>query len=202
MAKHNEDDMNDIDLEATGEDNVDETELEATEAGVNDKLKDLRTKLKTCEAEKMEHLEQLQRAKAEFLNARKRMETEKVEAKERAVDGLIEKLLPMHDSFTAAMDNEDSWNAVDKSWRKGVEAIYSQLTNLMQSYDVAAVNPTGQLFDPEHHEAMGYEPVNDEAQHDTIVKVLQVGFVRGNGNTARTIRPARVIVGNVSNTTD
>jgi molecular chaperone GrpE len=184
------------DFELTGEDNLDEPDLEDVEATNSNKLKALRDKLKTCEAEKMEHLEQLQRTKAEFLNARKRLEDEKHEAKERAVDKLIEQLLPMYDSFAMATDNEEVWNSVDENWRTGVEAIHSQLKSILQSYQVHEVNPKGEHFDPEHHEAMGHEPVTDEALHDTVVKVLQVGFERTAGSEARSVRPARVIVGN------
>jgi len=184
------------DIELTGEDTVDETELEAVEENSSNKLKVLRNKLKVCESEKMEHLEQLQRTKAEFLNARKRLEDEKLEAKERAVDRVIIQLLPMYDSFTMAMANQETWEAVDANWRNGVEAIYSQLKSILQSYNVEEVNPKGAVFDPEHHEAMGYEPVDNEEQHDTIVNVLQIGFKRNEANDDRHIRPARVIVGN------
>ncbi len=71
----------DIDLESTGDDHAVEPELEAEETTSNNKLKDLRAKLKACEAEKMDHLEQLQRAKADFLNARKRLEDERARDK-------------------------------------------------------------------------------------------------------------------------
>lgn len=199
MGENN--DINEVqeDIELTGEDNVDEPEIESVEEVSNDKLKTLRDKLKVCEAEKMEHLENLQRAKAEFLNVRKRLEAEKMEAKERATDTAIENLLPMYDSFTMALANEETWNQVDENWRKGVEAIYSQLKSILQSYKVVEMNPKGQPFDPEHHEAMGYEPVEDDSQHDTVVKVLQAGFAREKEEGMRYIRPARVIVGNFSN---
>lgn len=199
MIDNKDDSSQDIDLEMTGEDNRDEPDLETEETTSNNKLKTLRDKLKTCESEKMEYLEQLQRTKAEFLNARKRLEDEKLEAKERAVDKLIEQLLPMYDSFAMAMGNDDVWNSVDENWRKGVEAIYSQLKTIMQSYQVHEVNPKGEAFDPEHHEAMGHEPVDEEAKHDTVVNVLQVGFIRTTDTEDRTVRPARVIVGNYTN---
>lgn len=199
MTDKNEKNSQDIDLETTGEDNIDEPDLEEIETSSNDKLKLLRNKLKACEAEKMEHLEQAQRAKAEFLNARKRLEDEKLEAKERAVDAIIEKLVPLYDSFAMATTNEEVWNSVDENWRNGMDAIYSQLKSLLQSYNVTEVNPKGELFDPEHHEAMGHEPVETESEHDVVVKVLQVGFIRTTGGNERPVRPARVIVGNYSN---
>ncbi len=200
MSDNKEENSQDIDVEVTGEDNVDEPELESVEEHHTSKLKQLRDKLKGCEQEKMEHLEHLQRAKAEFLNAKKRLEEEKTEAKERAVDKLIDQLLPMYDSFTMAMGNDEVWGSVDESWRNGVEAIYAQLKSILQSYHVTEVNPQGEPFDPKQHEAMGYEAVGEEKAHDTVVQVLQVGFVRTVGEDTRAIRPARVMVGNFTET--
>jgi len=198
--KHkNEPESNVEEFEFTGENNAEDFELADAEKNSSNKLKDLRTKLKACEQEKMQHLEQLQSTKAEFLNARKRLEDEKFEAKERTIDKAAEQLLPLYDSFTLAMADEAAWAAIDANWRKGVEAIYSQLKAILQSYQVTELNPKGALFDPLHHEAMGYEDVTDEAAHDTIVKVLQVGFERKNGDLVRALRPARVIIGNYTN---
>ncbi len=185
----------DIDLEATGEDNAVDTELEDMEATSNNKLKTLQAKLKACEAEKMELLEQSQRAKAEFLNARKRLEDERLRDRERMVEAHIETLIPLYDSFAMAMGNQAAWEAVDKNWRVGVEGIFAQLQSLFASYNVKIENTPGGTFDPQKHEALQNEPVTDEAAHDTILKVVQAGFSRTNAEGETVIRPARVIVG-------
>jgi molecular chaperone GrpE len=185
----------DIDLETTGEDNSVETELEDEEATSSNKLKDLRAKLKTCEAEKMTNLEQIQRTKADFLNARKRLEEERVRDRERMTEAHVEELIPLYDSFMMAMSNKSAWEAVDKNWRVGVEGIFAQLQTLFASYNVAIETPEGKQFDPQKHDALKNEPVTDEAAHNTILNVIQPGFIR-QGSTGETIiRPARVIVG-------
>ena len=198
MEKNTNDTEFQEDIELTGEDNAVEPELEDIEDNSNTKVKKMREKLKECESEKMEHLENLQRAKAEFLNSKKRLEEERLQDKERAVRSQIEKLLPMCDSFHMAMYDKEAWNAIDEQWRKGVEGIHNQLHNILNSYGVTEVNPTGDDFDPQNHEAMANVPVTDKKLHGKVVQVLQNGFVRTEGNTEVLLRPARVTVGELT----
>lgn len=183
------------DLEPLDDDIAQEEELEDIEEINSTKLKEVKRKLKVCEAEKMEHLENLQRAKAEFLNAKRRLEEERTLDKERAVTKQIEKLLPMCDSFHMAMANKEAWDSVDPTWRRGVESIHTQLQAILTSYGVEEVNPVGAEFNPQEHEAMTNVTVDNKAHHNTIVSVIQNGFVRTVGGKSQLIRPARVIVG-------
>lgn len=182
-------------LEPTGEDNVDEPELEDVEATGQSKIKQLQAKLKACEAEKAAHLDDLQRVKADFLNARRRLEEEKEREKERAITDHIKKLLPLCDSFYMAMSNTEVWEAVDPEWRKGVESINDQLQKILQSYGVTEINPLGEEFDPNQHEAVSEVPVTDETQNNSVVEVIQNGYVRTTADTSELVRPARVSVG-------
>lgn len=184
-----------VDLELTGEDNIDEPSDDEIESDRNAKIKKLQAKLKACEAEKTEHLDNLQRAKAEFLNARKRLEDEKKREKERQTISHVQKLLPLYDSFTMAMHNTEAWNAVDADWRKGVESIYAQLQKTLTAYGVAEVSPLGEEFDPMQHEAMSEVTVDDAAQDHKIVSVIQKGFTITIEGKTELIRPARVTVG-------
>tara|TARA_B100000745_G_scaffold69298_1_gene41290 strand:+ start:1965 stop:2567 length:603 start_codon:yes stop_codon:yes gene_type:complete len=194
----NENEVQD-DIELTGEDNAVEPELEEIEGNSNAKVKKLRDKLKECEAEKMEHLENLQRVKAEFLNSKKRLEEERLKDKERAVNDQIEKLLPLCDSFHMAMANKEAWDAVDAQWRSGIEGIHAQLHSILSSYNVSEVSPLGEEFDPQQHEAMGNAPVTEETENGKVVQVIQNGFVRTTPQGDVLLRPARVIVGEISN---
>jgi molecular chaperone GrpE len=185
----------DIDLESTNEDNFVETELEDTEATTSNKLQTLKAKLKACETEKMENLEQVQRAKADFLNARKRLEEERLRDRERMIESHVEELIPLYDSFTMAMSNKVAWEAIDKNWRVGVEGIFAQLQGMFASYNVTIDVPVGKPFDPQKHDALKNEEVTDATQHDTILNVVQAGFIRKGSTGDSIIRPARVIVG-------
>lgn len=196
--KNTNDDEFQNELELEDEVDIAETELEDAEENSADKIKKLRNKLKECEKEKMEHLENLQRAKAEFLNGKKRLEEERTRDKDRAISNQIEKLLPMCDSFHMAMSNKEAWDTTEETWRKGIESIYTQLQSILSSYNVIEVDPTGELFNPNMHEAMTNVPVDDKKDHHRVINVVQNGFVRKIGDREELIRPARVTVGDYS----
>ena len=167
-------------------------EPEVAELTAGQKLKSLRDKLKNCEAEKRQHLEDLQRAKADFLNHRKRLEEDKERDRQRITEGHLRDLLPLCDSFQMAMKDTEAWNAVPDSWRLGVEAIYGQLKSLLKANQVELIDPLGQPFDPEKHEAVSSRPPGpeEEAEPDTVLEVVQPGYLaRG-----EVIRPAKVII--------
>lgn len=186
--------MTNDEIEYTGEDNPEETDLEAAEASTDDRLKGLREKLKRCEKEKAANLEDLQRAKADFLNSRKRLEEELVVAKSRFEVGYIERLLPLYDSFAMAMSNQEVWLTVPENWRVGVESIFSQLQSILNDLGAEAIDPTGEQFDPEKHEAVS--SVSVEASDDgKVISVIQKGFVINKNGSESLVRPARVTVG-------
>lgn len=167
----------------------DDTDLVDEEERSIDKIKALREKLATCEKEKMAHLDELQRTKADFLNSRKRLEEQKRIDVERSVDEFIYSLLPICDSFHMAMSNKKTWESVDRNWRVGIEAINSQLEKLLASYSVTALDPINEHFDPQKHEALGTTE-DDNGEPDTVAQVIQPGFSR-NGVI---IRPAKVLL--------
>ncbi len=192
VNKHNEIDS-EIDL--TNEENDDAThELVDSEARSEDKIKQLRQKLQQCEEEKRTIREEVGRTQADFLNARKRLEEDTTRDRERQLERHIEALLPLCDSFTMALGSE-SWAAADPAWKTGIEGIYAQLQQLLRQYDVETVDPTGKPFDPHEHEAVGHVAVSED-KGDTIVTVMQPGYVRTAKGQFTIIRPARVIIGN------
>lgn len=166
-------------------------DLETEEAGMNDKLKQLREKLKACEEEKQKAQDDLQRARADFLNSRRRLEEQLERDKERATDKILTELITLIDSFDTAMMDKKLWESTDEKWRTGVEAIYAKLLGILSSKNVTATDPLGLPFNPEEHEAVSNTIVEDDAHVDTIMAVLQKGFVR-NGIP---LRPAKVVVG-------
>jgi len=187
--------MNDDEFEPTGEDVAADEELEDIEENSAIQIKKLKEKLRLSEKEKMEHLEDLQRAKADFLNGKRRLEEEKERSKERQVIAHVEKLIPLCDSFRMAKSDKAAWDAIDVTWRKGIESIENQLQSILNSYGVVEISPEGEEFDPSLHEAMTSVPVQDKAQHHTIMQVIQNGFILKRGDSQELIRPARVIVG-------
>lgn len=168
-----------------------EMDEETGEATLQDKLKTLKKKLAACDEEKRAYLEDLQRVRADFLNSKRRLEEQFSRDKERATDKILIELLSLADSFDTAMKDKELWNSIDEKWRVGVEAIHTKLSSILSSNNVETIDPLGQKFNPEEHNAVSNTPVEKEKDIDTVVGVLQKGFKR-NGTV---IRPAMVVVG-------
>lgn len=167
-----------------------ESELVDVEELVAEKLKSSRDKLKACEEEKRTALEDLQRAKADFLNGRKRLEEQLMRDRIRITSAHIEELLPLADSFNMAISSP-TWDTVEERWRKGVEGILMQLSGILKGYGVTTIETTGVPFNPALHEAVANVEVKTTEEIDTVVTILQKGYKQGDV----VIRPAKVTVG-------
>ncbi len=135
----------------------------------------------------LEHLrDRYLRKLAEFDNFRKRTEREKSELWQQAAADLIGALVPVLDNFELALRHAD---ADPESLRQGVEMIARQLWDILERQGLERIDPLGQAFDPELHEAV--QRVEDsEHQPGTVTQVLAKGYrVRG-----RLVRPAMVAV--------
>lgn len=195
MVKDNNEN-NEVDVEITNEENnIEDIELEELEGKEADKTKKFREKLKACEEQKKEILDELQRAKAEFLNAKKRLEDEKIQDRVRTKIRHVEELLPLCDSFQMAMNDKEAWEKADKAWRNGVEGIHMQLKQLLNSYNVSTMSVEGEAFNPHRHEAVGTEAVDSKEKQDIVLTVVQQGYEMKMGDKVEIIRPARVTTG-------
>lgn len=161
---------------------TDDVSLAEEEAHSTAKIKKLQAKLKLCEQEKTTHLEELQRAKADFLNARKRLEAHTETLIARATSAHIESLLPLCDSFELAM-KDPAWSTADDNWRKGVEGIYNQLQAILRGYGVSSIEALNTPFNPHEHEAL-------RGEGDMVTEVYQTGYKLND----TVIRPAKVSV--------
>ena len=196
MVNKKEHNPNQDDIEITNESSeILEPELEDVENTANQKIKILRDKLKETEAKLMDLREELQRSKADFLNAKRRLEEERLQDRKRTINKHIEKLLPICDSFYLAMLDKETWAKADEKWRQGIEGIYSQLMSLLNSYQVSPYDPTGEVFDHNRHEALAMVPVTEPKQNNHVLSVIQLGYEIINSDHTDIIRPARVTVG-------
>ncbi len=176
----------DVEMEMTEAEaaHLEDTELADEEAMSQDKLKKLKDKLKRAEEEKMTAMEDLARAKADFLNARRRLEEERVSDRERTKLGFVEDLLPLCDSFTMAL-SDPAFEALPDNLKKGILGINLQLASVLKDHNVEEFGKIGDTFDPNLHEALA-----DDGGGSEIKDVLQKGYKMGE----RVIRPAKVIV--------
>jgi molecular chaperone GrpE len=122
---------------------------------------------------------------AEFDNFRKRTDRERVEIKRHANEELLRDLLPVLDNFERAL--EHSADSESSAFREGVEMIAKQLWDTLERQGIQVVDPLGEPFSPEFHEAV--HRVEDRTlEPGTIASVLARGYLC-NG---RLIRPAMV----------
>lgn len=196
MVNMNNDDA-DIEFDVTNDEDLElnETEVVDIEEKSGAKLKKISEKLAHCEEEKKKILDESQRSRADFLNARKRLEEERASDRVRYKKMHVLELLPLCDSFQMAMSDEVAWEKADKAWRTGIEGINTQLLNILESYGVIAINPQGEHFNPHRDEAIGTEEVADKKLVDTVVSVVQRGYEMKTGDTSEIIRHARVTTG-------
>ena len=167
-----------------------DTDEEGKELGSSAKLKQLREKLKVAIDEKLQYLTGWQKEKAEFINIRRRDEESKQEFYKFAVQGLLEELLPVLDSFDMAMSNKEAWNAVSGEWRAGMETIYSQFKGILAKNGVEAFGEIGNPADPAKFHMIGVDNTDDGKLDHTVSAVLQKGYMF----KEKVLRPAMVRV--------
>jgi molecular chaperone GrpE len=195
MVDNNDKKDVDVDVEMEEDAHTEDVELEEIEDRGDAKVKKLREKLKLAEEEKRKAQDDLQLARADFLNARRRLEEDRARDRIRSKKQFVEDLLPLCDSFHLAMSDTEAWEKAEASWRKGIEGIHSQLQAILREYGVSVMQAAGAAFDPNRHEAVGTEEVTDPKLDDTVVSVMQNGYEITFDGKTEIIRPARVTTG-------
>ncbi len=118
-----------------------------------------------------------QRARAEFANYKKRNERERRELFQRAALDTLRSLLPIIDDFDRAFESVPD-EICDDPWIGGVSMIQRKFNNLLEQYEVEAIDPTGGPFDPNLHQAIGAED-SDEVESGCVIETLQKGYRAG-----------------------
>ena len=136
-----------------------------------------------------DYWDQMMRLRAEIENNRKRAERDIENAHKYALKNFIENLLPVIDSMEMGMAAARSDNATLESIREGSEMTMSMLLQLLEKQGLETIDPLGEKFDPERHQAMSMVDSADAAPN-TVVEVMQKGFALND----RLVRPAMVVV--------
>jgi len=160
------------------------------EADLNKTLKKLRADLKQVKKERVEYLTGWQKERADFANYKKQEEDRKTMLSESMRERILSRFLTVMDSFNMAFANKEAWEKVDANWRKGVEYIHSQMTNVFEEYGVKELGVVGEVFDPNIHESIEMLDTDKNELNHTIAVVIQKGYKLGD----RVLRPARVNV--------
>ena len=144
----------------------------------------------TPEAQVAKVTDQLLRALAEAENMRRRSKREIEDARKYAVANFARDVLTVADNLRRALDAvpEDAAASEDlKALSEGVGLTERELLAMMERHGIRKVNPMGEKFDPNLHQAM-FEADTPGADPGTVIEVAQAGFVIGD----RLLRPAMV----------
>lgn len=145
----------------------------------------LEEQLRQAEAQAQTHHDAWLRARAEADNMRKRAQVDIANAHKYALEGFSSALLPVRDSLEAALATE---TITVESLREGVELTLRQVDNAFEKFAIKEVNPTGEKFDPNRHQAM--TAVESDQPANTVLHVFQKGYTLND----RVLRPALVTV--------
>jgi molecular chaperone GrpE len=132
-----------------------------------------------------ERLRDLQRLQAEYVNYRRRVERDRDVARETAVAGVLEQLLPVLDDVHLARQHGDLEGTP-------FAAIADKLESVLGRFGLARFGDAGEAFDPSVHEALMHTEADlpEGTETTTVVQVLQPGYRAGD----RVLRAARVAV--------
>ena len=134
--------------------------------------------------------EEVLKAKADNINYRKRKDEEVSRMLEYANEDLVKDILPSIDNFERAINLDDE-NLDDElsKFLAGFKMIYCHLVEVMEKYDVKAIDDKGKAFDPKFHQAVLTEKV-EGMEPGMVVEVMQKGYMLKD----KVIRPAMVKV--------
>ena len=164
----------------------DELELQESEAeGAPDAVDELAKLQEELIAAKDQSL----RTQAEMQNLRRRSERDVENAHKYALEKFVGELLPVVDNLERALQAIDQNDESLKALTEGVELTLKSFQDVLMRYKVEPIDPKGQPFDPEFHQAMSMLEMPEE-EPNTVVDVFQKGYTLNR----RLVRPAMVVV--------
>jgi len=144
--------------------------------------------LAAAEQDLAKHRDAMLRMQAEMENLRKRLARDAEKTRKFALERIMKDLLQVRDTMERGLEMVDESTTVE-TLREGQELTLKMLAKVLSDNDLEAIEPLGQPFDPEWHEAMTVLP-SEEVEENTVLEVLQKGYRLHD----RLIRPARVVV--------
>ena len=130
-----------------------------------------RAELDQLKGERDQLLDRLARLQAEFENARKRAERERIEFRDYAVGSVVEQFLPVVDNFELALKS----TGTAEQLRHGVELIVKQMEEILRGLQVNSIPSVGEQFDPRFHEALG-SVERDDLPDQQVAEEVRRGY--------------------------
>ena len=134
------------------------------------------------------HRDAMLRMQAEMDNLRKRLIRDQEKSRKFALERIMKDLLQVRDSLERGLET-GSESTTAEQFREGQTLTLKMLSKVMQDHDLELIDPVGERFDPELHQAMTVLP-SAKLEENTVMEVLQKGFKLHD----RLIRPAMVVV--------
>lgn len=161
------------------------SETQSSDLPENDDVLDLQARVEELEQQLGQVRDEQLRERAELENQRRRLLRDAEQARKFANEKLLADLLPVFDSLEAGLSAE---GAADKL-HEGMELTLRQLQRVAETSGLVVLNPAGQVFNPELHQAISMVPAPGHAP-GSVVQVYQKGYVLNE----RLLRPALVVV--------
>jgi len=175
-------------MEESGSDIDSEDQVSSEEMKLEDRVAALEISLEEMTAKADEYLDGWQRARAEFANYKKRVLRENTEIRQVARGEVIKLFLDIADDLERALQDKPE-QGEGESWAGGINIIFQKLRTRLETEGIKPMNPLGEEFDPNIHEALMKEE-SDEYKSGQIIEVMQEGYWIGE----KVLRPALVRV--------
>lgn len=177
------------DAELDNEDPI-ENQAEVPEAEeVEVSIEGLQKQLATAEKKAAENWDKVLRIQAEMDNLKRRTQKDLDSAHKYGLEKFAKELLNVIDSLELGIQAATSDAPEVVKLKEGSELTIKQFETVFAKFNIEAIDPAGEVFNPEFHQAMSMIPT-DDAEPNTVMNVFQKGYVL-NG---RLIRPAMVVV--------
>ncbi len=166
-----------------------EVEVEQDDQVEEVSLEQLHKQLKQAEKKAEENWDKALRVQAEMENLKRRTQKDLENAHKYGLEKFAKELLSVIDSLELGIQASTSDNPEVVALKQGSELTIKQFESVFAKFNIEAIDPVGQAFNPELHQAMTMQPSAD-VEPNTVLNVFQKGYIL-NG---RLIRPAMVVV--------
>ena len=191
MTGHDSD--NEHNIEDSQEEALTEAEEQVEEASEeqvsDDPIEILEDALAKARQEAGEAKKSMLLMQADMDNLRKRLVREHEKSRRRTLERFMSDLLPVRDSLERGLAAAEDPAATVEALKEGKQLIMKMLTKVMGDHGLEIIDPAGEAFDPEKHEAMTMLPSPDHDEN-TVIDVIEKGYQLHE----RLIRPAKVVV--------
>jgi molecular chaperone GrpE len=150
---------------------------------------DLQTQLEEAQQSAKENWEKVLRAQAEIENLKRRNAKNLEDAHKFALNGFAKALLEVKDSLSMGLKTAHEEGTDVVQIIEGLEMTDKVFLTTLEKFNIKAIDPTGEVFNPELHEAVTMVPMPDK-DSNSVLETVQVGFTLNE----RLLRPAMVIV--------